>query len=77
MKGFSLPSFSIPNISIPKINIGTNFDVNSIKNMITSAVPDISSLTADLNIENEATKMLSQSMGEGVDIPSELKDLIK
>lgn len=77
MKGFSLPNISIPNISIPKISISGNIDAASIKNAITSAVPDISSITGSINFEGEASKMISDALGEGIDIPSDLSSLLK
>lgn len=77
MKGFSLPNISIPNISIPKISISGNINAASIKSAITSAVPDISSITSGLNFEGEASKMISDALGEGIDIPSELSNLLK
>lgn len=77
MKGFSFPKISIPNISIPKISLSGNIDAASIKSAISSAVPDISSLTSGLNFEGEASKIMSDAMGEGIDIPSELSSLLK
>lgn len=77
MKGFSMPSISIPNVSIPKISISGNIDAGAIKSAITSALPDLSGITDGLNIENIASGMLSEAMGEGVDLPSELGSLLK
>lgn len=77
MKGLSIPSISIPNVSIPNISIGKNIDAGAIKSAITSAIPDISSITGNLNIEGIASSMLSEAMGEGVELPSELSNLLK
>lgn len=77
MKGFSFPNISIPNISIPNISISDKINVGTIKNAISSAVPDLSDITKGLNIEETASKMLSEAMEGGIDLPSELNDLIK
>lgn len=77
MKGISIPHISIPNISIPNISISNGIDTGSIKSAITSAIPDLSNLTSGLNIESLASELLSDAMGDGVEIPSELKSLIK
>lgn len=77
MKGFSLPNISIPHISIPNIPISKNIDASAIKSDITSAIPDISAITSELNIEATASEMLSDAIGQGVDLPPELKNLIK
>lgn len=77
MKGFSLPSISIPSISIPSISITKNIDSNAIKSAISSVLPDLSSIANGLNIEGLASDMLSEAMSEGINMPSELKDLIK
>lgn len=77
MKGFSIPSISIPNISIPNISITKSIDANTIKSAISSALPDLSSITDKLNIEGLASDMLSEAMSEGIDLPDELKNLMK
>lgn len=77
MKGFSMPSISIPKISIPSIPINTKIDAGTIKNAISSAIPDISNVTDGLNIEELASQMLSDAMKEGIELPPELGDLIK
>lgn len=77
MKGFSIPNISIPNISIPNISVGNGIDAGTIKSAITSAVPDLSKLTGNLDIEKMATELLSNAVSEGVEIPPELSNLLK
>lgn len=78
MKGFSIPNISIPNISIPNISLnGTNINVSSIQSAIESAIPDIQSIAKSFNIESEASNLLSEALGEGIDLPSELSGLLK
>lgn len=77
MKGFSIPNISIPQISIPNISITGNIDAGAIKSAISSAIPDLSSFTKDLNIEGIASEMLSDAMSDGIDLPSGLSDLLK
>lgn len=75
MKGFSLPSISIPKVSIP--NISGKIDSGTLKSAITSAIPDLSSITNGLNLESTASGMLSEAMNGGIDIPPELSNLLK
>lgn len=77
MKGLSIPSISIPNVSIPKISVSGNIDAGAIKSAITSALPDLSSITDGLDIQSVASNMLSEAMGEGVELPAELGSLLK
>ena len=77
MKGFSMPNISIPNVSIPNISIGSNIDAGAIKSAITSAIPDLSDLTSGLDIEGKATEMISDAMSGGIELPSELSELLK
>lgn len=73
----SLPKISIPNISIPNIPISGSIDVGSIKSAITSAIPDLSSVVGDLGLERMADNVLSEILGDGIEIPSEIKGLLK
>lgn len=77
MKGFSIPNISIPSISIPKISITEKVDAGMIKSAISSAIPNLSSITDGLDIEGIASKTLSDAMADGIDIPAELSNLIK
>lgn len=83
MKGFKIPNISIPsNISIPNISVPNglsmpSIDVGGIKSAIESAIPDLSSLTADLNLEDQASSLIQENLAEGIELPSELKGLIK
>lgn len=80
MKGFSIPSFSIPKISIPNISFSegsVNTNIGSIKTAVTSAIPDLSNLTRGVDLQGAASNLLSEQIGEGIDIPSELSDLLK
>lgn len=78
MKGFSIPNVSIPKISIPNISVGSGgIDTNTIKSAITSALPDLSNLASNLDIENKASEMFSDAMGDGIELPAELKNLLK
>lgn len=77
MKGLSIPKISIPNVSIPSVPVSGHIDAGSIKSAISSAIPDLSSITDGLDIKSVASNMLSEAMGEGVEIPSELKNLMK
>lgn len=77
MKGFSLPNISIPKISIPNISIGgTEINTGSLKSAIESAIPDLSSITSSLDIEGLASQVMNDNLSGGIEIPSELKDLI-
>lgn len=73
----SLPKISIPNISIPNIPISDSIDVGSIKSTITSVVPDLSSVVGDLGLEGMANNVLSEVLSGGINIPSEIKGLLK
>lgn len=87
MKGFSMPHISIPNISIPKISsIKDKVDVNSIKdkinvssirNSITSSIPDLDGITKQINLEQIGSDMLKEAINEGIELPSEIRDMIK
>lgn len=77
MKGFSIPNISIPSVSIPHISISGGIDAGSIKSAITSALPDLSSVTKGLDIEGVASNLLSEAVGEGVDLPPEITNLLK
>lgn len=78
MKSFSIPKISIPNVSIPNISIGSGgIDAGSITSAISSAIPDLSNITSGLNLEGVATDLVSDAISEGVEIPSELKGLLK
>lgn len=77
MKGFSIPNISIPSVSIPKISVSGNIDAGAIKSAITSALPDLSSVVDGLDIQSTASTMLSEAMGEGVQLPAELGSLLK
>lgn len=77
MKGFSIPNVSIPNISIPNLSIGSGISAGTIKSSITSSLPDLKNLVGDLNIENVASEMLSNALSDGIDLPSQLNDLLK
>lgn len=77
MKGLSIPNISIPNVSLPNISVSGKIDAGAIKSAISSALPDLSSITDGLNIENIASGMLSEAMGDGVELPSELSGLLK
>lgn len=77
MKGFSIPSISIPSISLPNISfsdIGVN--TGAIENAITSALPDLGGLVDGLNLKEQATELLTGKLSEGIDLPSELTNLI-
>lgn len=74
---FSIPKISIPNISIPNIPISDSIDAGSIKNAITSAIPDLSSIVGDLGLEGIANDVMSDIMGGGIELPSEIKGLLK
>lgn len=77
MKGFSFPNISIPNISLPNISISGKLDAGAIKSAITSAIPDLESITGNLDIEGSASSMLSEAMGEGIKLPEELGKFLK
>lgn len=78
MKGFSIPNVSIPNISLPNISIGSGgVDTGAIKSAISSALPDLSNLTSGLNLEGIASDLLSDTLDGGIELPSELNDLLK
>lgn len=78
MKGFSMPNISIPKVSIPNVSFnGAKIDAGAINSAITSALPDISSITSGLDIEGMASKMLSEAMGDGIELPSELSNFLK
>lgn len=80
MKGFSIPSISIPSVSLPKISISAgniNIDASTIKSAITSALPDLSSLTQGLNLEEAAQKLVMEGLSEGIELPAELGNLLK
>ena len=77
MKGFSIPSISIPHVSIPNISLSGSIDAGAIKSKITSALPDLSNITSGIDIEGIASSMLSESMGEGIDLPPEIGNLLK
>lgn len=78
MKGISIPSFSIPNISIPNISFDGSSGINAstIKSAITDRLPDLGKLTGNLNLEETASKMISENLTGGIELPSELSDLI-
>lgn len=79
MKGIKMPSISIPNVSLPNISLSSSSGINasSIKSAITSAVPDLSSAVNSVNLESVASNILSENLGEGVELPSEISKLIK
>lgn len=79
MRGFSLPSISIPsNISIPNISFsGNGIDTGAIKSAIESAIPDLSNVTAGIDLEGAASSLIQEQIGEGIELPSELNGLIK
>ena len=78
MNGFSIPKINIPKINIPNISIGGgSIDTGAIESAISSALPDISSITNGLDIEGMATEMISDTIGDGIEIPQELKNMMK
>lgn len=77
MKGLSIPNISIPNVAIPNISFNNGgIDTGTIKNAIMSAIPDISNLTDNIDIQQAASDLLSENLAGGIEIPSELKDMI-
>lgn len=77
MKGFSLSGIKIPNVSLPNITFSGTSDGNTIKSAIKSAVPDLSSLAGKLDLEKMASSMLSDATSEGINLPTELNNLLK
>lgn len=79
MKGFSFPNISIPSsIQLPSISTsGLGVDPSSIKSAIESSIPDLSNITGNINLENEASSIIQESVSEGIELPPELGSLIK
>lgn len=72
-----IPNISIPKISIPNIPISDSIDVGSIKSAISSAIPDLSNVARDLGLEGMAKDVMADILGDGIEIPSEIKTLLK
>lgn len=69
MKGISIPKFSFN---------GSGINAESIKNAISSSVPNLESIAKEIDIESTATQLLSDAISDGiVDLPSDIKNLIE
>lgn len=78
MKGFSIPNISIPTVSLPSIpSVKNKVDVNSIKKIITSSIPDLENISKQVNLEQIGSNMLSDALSGGIELPSEIRDMIK